>query len=81
MTNKTRGPDEFVKSGSDRIFIYTNIIKLGGLGVALRTPKPQVRGSVLELGKVDTTFHTFSGSIKLGTKHAWELNTGDPALY
>ncbi len=52
----------------------------GGVEVALCTPKPQVRGSALELGNVDSTFLPFSGSIKLRTKHAWELNTGGPPL-
>ncbi len=51
-------------------------LKPGGVGLALRTPKPQVRGSVFELGKVDSIFHPFSGSNKLRTKHTWELNTG-----
>ncbi len=34
-----------------------------GVVVALCAPNPQFRGSVLELGKEDSPFHTFSGSI------------------
>ncbi len=37
------------------VFILSIILsyKPGGIGVAIRAPKPQVRGSVLELDKVD----------------------------
>ncbi len=52
--------------------------KPGGVVVALRAPKPQVRGSLLGLDKVDSAFHPFSESLKQRTKHAWELNTGIP---
>ncbi len=50
-------------------------MKPDGVGVALRTPKPQVRGSVLELGKVDSNLSSLQWVDKiedqayLGTKH------------
>ncbi len=50
-------------------------MKPGGVGVALRTPKPQVRGSVLELGKVDSNLSSLQWVEKiedqacLGTEH------------
>ncbi len=37
--------------------------KTGGVVVALCAPNPQVPGSVLELSKEDSPFHTFSGSV------------------
>ncbi len=54
--------------------------KTGGAVVALHVLKPQVRGFVLELGKVNSAFHHFSGSIKRRTKYAWELDTVGSAL-
>ncbi len=47
----------------------------GGVGIALRTPKPQVPGSALELGKVDSTLSSLQWVNKiedqacLGTKN------------
>ncbi|GFX36646.1 hypothetical protein TNCV_580251 [Trichonephila clavipes] len=49
------------------------VISAKGPVVAYRTSTPQVRGSILGLGKVDSAFDPFSGSINeyqafLGTK-------------
>ncbi|GFX48666.1 hypothetical protein TNCV_407762 [Trichonephila clavipes] len=47
--------------GSDRVVVN------------LASP-PQIRGSILGLGKIDSAFHPFSGAINEAC--AWGLNTG-----
>ncbi len=56
----------------------TKLLKPGSVVVALSALKPQVRGSVLELGKVDSALHPSAGhqtvdQACLGTKH-WKLH-------